>query len=531
MKALAEKKDRYYQVAARKSFWDYYQNGGDKNGLISMATGTGKSRVIAGLCKEMITQYPETNVIIAVTSKEIVIQNYEEMLGVWHDAPATIYSAGVGVKNLNGKIIFAGTQSIWRKAFDIKHKIDLLIIDESQDLSEKDGTMYRKFIADLKIANPELVVLGISATIFRMSQGLLTDGKNAIFGKVLYEYGMLQGITDGYLSPLISKAMSTKFDLSDVGTRNGDYIVEQLEKAVDQHDINKAIVDEILQYGEDRKCWLIFCTTVDHAIHMRDEVRSRGISCEMICGATPKAEREAIFRRYKAGEIRCVTNVNVMTKGTNIPQIDLIASARPSKSAGLVVQAAGRGTRLSKDKENCLLLDFSGWLETHGPIDLIRAKKKGEKGEGTAPTKTCPECKTIVFAGFTVCPECDFEFPPPEIKIERNASESAVLSTQLKVESYPVTGVSYYRHKKSGKPDTMRVDYQSGILKTFSKWLCFSHTGTPREMACFWWRKNAGNAPPKSTDEALLRTSELKVPKVVHVKKVGKYHEVIGVEL
>lgn len=526
-----ESTDRYYQIEARKAFWDYYQNGGTENGLISMATGTGKSRVMAGLSKEMVTDYPETGIVIAVSVMDLVEQNYKEMIELWYEAPACIYSAGVGIKDLSKQIIFAGIQSIYKQAYKIPRRIDLLIIDECQDLSEKNGTMYRSFIDNLKKCNPELVVLGLSATPFRMSQGSLLDGKNALFGKLLYEYSMLQGINDGYLSPLISKTMSQKFDLSEVGIRKGDYIVSQLEKAVDKDEINENVIDEIIFYGEDRRCWLIFCAGVDHAIHLRDIVRKRGYSCETIYGNMPKDERRRILKAYDNGEIRCITNVNVMTKGTNIKRIDLIASARPSKSPGLVVQAAGRGTRLFPTKDNCLILDFAGWIETHGPIDLIKAKKKGEKGEGVAPTKTCPECKTIVFAGVTVCPDCGFEFPPPQLKIEHKASEAAVLSTQMKVESYPVTGISYHRHKKEGKPDSLRVDYESGLMKHFSDWVCLEHSGGAREMACFWWRKHSKTSPPKNVTEALARTSELKVPKSVAVKKVGKYYQVIGVEL
>lgn len=525
-----QKELRYYQREAVDSLFKYFESKGG-NPLISMATGTGKAMTLCAFCKEAIERYTETNIVVSVSVKELVQQNYEEMLEIWPDAPATIYSAGVGVKDLSGQIIFGGIQSIYKQAYKINKPIHLLIIDEAQDLSENDGTMYRKFISDLMVMNPDLKVIGLSATIFRLKQGVLTDGKNALFTDVVYDYGMLQGITDGYLSPLISKGMSQRFDLTGVGVQNGDYIVSHLEKAVDKQEITKAIADEIIKYGEDRNCWLIFCVGVDHALHMRDEMRSRGITCEMVCGKTPKAERDDIFRRYKAGQIRCITNVNVMTKGTNIPQIDLIASCRPSKSAGLVVQAAGRGTRLSKDKENCLLLDFSNWLEEHGPIDLIRAKRKGEKGEGTAPVKTCPECKTIVSAGCLTCPECDFQFPPPEIKIGKGASDAAVLSTQLVTKTHDVTGVAYYRHKKEGKPDTLRVEYRCGLMTTFSKWVCLSHQGSAREMACFWWRTNAGTAPPKSTDEALLRTTEIKVPKRVHVKKIGKYHEIIGVDL
>lgn len=519
---------RYYQREALDAFWKTI---GDGNILISLATGTGKSRVAAGICKEAIETYQDTNIVIAISSGELVKQNFEEMLEIWPNAPAGIYSAGVGQKNLNEKITVGTIQSLWRKAFSFRHKIDLVIADECQDISEENGTMYRKFIADLKVANPDIKVVGLSATIFRLSQGLLTDGKNALFDKVVYEYGMLQGIKDGYLSPLTSKYMNQHFDLTGVGISKGDYKVGQLERAVDIDSINKAVVNEMMAYGHDRKCWLAFCVSIEHAIHIRDEVRSRGIACEAVSSKTPKAERADIFKRYKAGEIRCLTNVNILSKGSNIPQIDLISAIRPSKSAGFVVQACGRGTRLSPGKENCLLLDHAGWLLEHGPIDLIKPKRKGEKGDGVAPTKTCPECKTIVFAGCSTCPECDFEFLLPEPEIDREASTAAALSIHLKVETHPVTHISYYRHQKEGKPDSLRVEYMCGLKHNFRDWWCFDHGNSPRNKACMQWHKHAGTKAPNTTTEALERVSELKTPKEVHVKKAGKYFEIVGTKL
>lgn len=519
---------RYYQREAIEALYKYHWRG---NPLISMATGTGKALVIAEFCRGAIEQWPETNIIVATSVKELVAQNFAEMIELWQDAPATIYSAGVGVKNLNGKIIFAGIQSIYKKAFNIHRKIDLLIVDEVQDVSEEDGTMFRKFITDLKMVNPNLKVIGLSATVYRLSQGLLTDGKNALFDEVIYDYGMLQGITDGYLCPPVSKAMSQQFDLTGVGTRNGDYIAGQLEKAVDKDPITKAVVDEIVAYGADRKCWLAFCTGVGHAMHVRDEIRSRGYSCETVTAQTPKVERDAIFRCYKAGEIRCITNVGVLTKGTNVPQIDLIASIRPTKSAGLVVQMAGRGTRLHPGKEDCLILDFAGWLTDHGPLDLIRPKKKGEKGEGVAPTKTCPDCKTIIFAGCLECPECGHEFEKEPPKINSEASTEAALSTQLKTETYPVTKVSYYRHQKDGKPDSLRVEYMCGLTKSFRDWWGFEHSGSFRNEACLKWHQHADTRAPNTVKEALERVKELKPPKQIRVTKVGQYHKVVGTEI
>lgn len=521
---------RYYQRLAVDAIFEYL-NEFDGNPLVSMATGTGKAFVIAMICREVLDSWPDAHIINVTTVKELVRQNYEEMIGIWPEAPVSIYSAGLGVKDMTGQLIFAGIQSIYKKAYQSPRKIDAVIIDEVQDVSEEDGTMFRKFIAELKICNPNLRVIGLSATCYRLSQGSLLDGKNAMFDEIVYDYGILQGITDGFLCPLISKGMATKFDLTGVGITKGDYAKGALEKAVDKNPVTIAVVDELVAYGHDRKCWLVFCAGVTHAEHVRDEIRARGITCETVTAKTPPAERDMIFKRYKAGEIRAITNVGVMTKGTNVPQIDLISFLRPTKSAGLFVQMSGRGTRLCKSKQNCLLLDHAGLLLEHGPVDTIQPPRKGEKGEGVAPTKMCPQCKTILFAGFLTCPECGHIFDRNELDIDRRATEAAALSTQMKTETHKVTHVHYFRHQKEGKPDSIRVEYLCG-LQSFREWACLSHSGTPRIKACQWWAARSGGKPaPANTEEGLKRQNELATPSEIEVRRVGKYFEIVGVTL
>lgn len=520
---------RYYQREAVDAIWS--RIGKAKKGvLVSMATGTGKSTVLAQLCKEAIDGWPDTGILVVTSVKELIRQNFEEMLEVYPEAPVCMYSAGLGVKDLSKKIIIGGIQSLWKKAYKIPRRIDMLFIDECQDLSDENDSMFRKFITDLLTINPDMKILGLSATIYRMKQGLLTEGKNALFDEVVYEYGILKGINDGFLCPLISKSMAMQYDVSGVKISNGEYQAGQLEKAVDKDHLNVAVVDELVKYGIDRKCWLVFCAGVDHATHVRDEIRRRGFTCETVSAKTPHAERDAIYRRYKAGEIRAVTNVGVMTKGSNIPQIDLISFLRPSKSAGLVVQMAGRGTRLFPQKTECLLLDHAGILAEHGPIDLIAPKAKKKMG-GEAPIKFCPECKNTVPANTRLCPHCGYEFIFEKVEIDREAAEMAALSTQLKTHRHEVSGVFYYRHQKEGRPDSLRVEYLCGPMHSFRQWILLEHFGQFREEGCQWWRSHASTTPPNTVTEALSRKGELKAPLAVHVRRTGKYWEVVKEEL
>ena len=135
---------------------------------------------------------------------------------------------------------------------------------------------------------------------------------------------------------------------------------------------------------------------VDHATPRRRGNPRPRHRCATIFGDTPKAERDRIIAAFKRGEIRALASMGVLTTGFNAPAVDLIAMLRPTKSAGLYVQMAGRGTRLAPGKANCLVLDFAGNVARHGPIDAGAAEEARQAGDGEAPTKVCPDCESIL---------------------------------------------------------------------------------------------------------------------------------------
>jgi DNA repair protein RadD len=129
----------------------------------------------------------------------------------------------------------------------------------------------------------------------------------------------------------------------------------------------------------ERKAWLVFCTGVKHAEHVAEVLRQHGVATECVLGETPKKERERIIADFKAGRIRALTNANVLTTGFDYPDIDLIAMLRPTMSASLYVQMAGRGMRVKSHTDHCLVLDFAGVVEAHGPITNCSNAQKGRR--------------------------------------------------------------------------------------------------------------------------------------------------------
>ena len=498
----------------------------DGNGLIIMPTGTGKSLVLAEICRRAIEIYADTNIIAAVDSKELVKQNYDKLRSIWPQGLVGLYSAGLGKKQKNRQVTFAGIQSVYKKAFAF-HRIDILIADESHMISKKSEGIWHKFIDELKVSNPHLRLIGLTASPFRTTHGMIY-GKDCLFTEVIYEYGLIRAIDEGWLAPLHNHRTETHYDVTGVKKRNGDFIESELQKVVNVDSLTQKCVQEIVSQGVDRKSWLAFCTGIDHSMAVRDAIRAHGVSCETVTGETPKAERDSILARYRAGEIRCVTNANVLVKGFDHPPLDMIAFMRPTSSAIIWLQGLGRGMRTFDGKNDCKILDFADNTSRFPTLDKIRVKEKISSGEGEAPKKMCPECMEVCPAAALECSNCGFIFRSEiEIKIGSKAVGGALLSNQLDIRTLTVRTVHYARHQKEGKPDTLRATYLvNEEIKTFPEWV--SPESQHRGRFESWWRKRSKQLPPADVTGCLEFQKTLAQPTTITVRKNGKYFEIIG---
>jgi len=450
---------RDYQQKAIDDLYAWFEAGNKGNPCIVMPTGSGKSHIVAALCKDALQTWPETQILMLTHVKELIEQNAAKMREHWPNAPMGIYSASIGKKQLGEPITFAGIQSIGKKAADVGH-VDLVIIDECHLVNHKETGDYRTFLQELLKINPALRVIGLTATPFRLGHGYITD-KPAMFDALLEPVSIEELIYKGFLSTLRSKHTKEQLDVSGVKKRGGEYIESELQAAVDTEPKNRAIVDEVIALAGDRKAWLFFCTGVDHAYHVAKVLRDRNIPAACVTGKTPKKEREQILADFKAGKLRALTNANVLTTGFDYPDIDLIAMMRPTMSAGLYVQMAGRGMRLKSHTDHCMVLDFAGVVATHGPITAVQPPKKAKPGqEGEKPVKLCPECHELVHPRTEICPSCGYQFPIAQKKLElRHDDIMGLDGNEMKV-----TDWRWRKHisRASGK-EMLAVSYYGGL--------------------------------------------------------------------
>lgn len=522
---------RPYQHEAIEGLFGYWREN-DGNALIVLPTGTGKSIVIARICQLCYEWDSDVRILMLTHVQELVEQNFKELIGLWPDAPAGIYSAGLKRREIR-QVTFASIQSMFRKA-ELLQRVDIVLVDEAHLIPRDDETMYQRLLSDLRIINPDIRIVGLTATPYRLDTGRLDEGPDALF-EIAYEYNVGDAIDEGYLAPLVTKATSSHLDVTGVGTRGGEYIPGELQRRVDRNDLNEAVVGEVIAKAGDRRSWLFFCSGVEHSRHIAEILQQRGVSCGVIHAKTDKEERRAIIADFKAGRLQALASMNVLTTGFNAPGVDLIAMLRPTQSRGLYIQMVGRGTRLAPGKDDCLVLDFARNIETHGPIDVDRQVRKfvcddGEEGElRGAPAKHCPECMTYVFAAVRICPQCQYAWPKKPPAIQRKPSEATILERSAPSEWTAVDDmeVSVWHSRSSGVA-TMKVDYTCGIIR-HTEWICFEHTGYAGERAQQWWRRRGGSEPtPKTVLEAIERAGELCLPDEILVRPEGKFTKIVA---
>jgi DNA repair protein RadD len=315
--------------------------------------------------------------------------------------------------------------------------------------------------------------------------------------EVCYEANVGALIAQGFLCKLRSKVGDVQPDMDNVRRNSGgDYVVKSLAGAVDTPDIVRRAVRSAMGIinAEGRKSIVFFCVDLKHCKDVSLELRKYGIEAPQVTGKTPQRERDRIAEAFKAGRHRAICNVNVYTEGFNAKRVDCIVLLRPTLSPGLYVQMVGRGLRLHPSKSDCLVLDYAHCIETHGPIDCI--------DEGEVRLADCEQCGDVFSRAIRVCPHCGWEIPKQEIERaeaeerekrmhEAEAAQRAILGSEP--EELAVNSVSIHRHRKPGKPDSLRVQYRCG-LSTIREWVCLDHGGYAERKAREWWARRFGRA-------------------------------------
>jgi len=534
---------RWYQSEAVDSVWNHLCNK-PGNPAIVLPTGAGKSLCIAMICRDAIEKF-NGRVIVLAHRKELLIQNAGKVKALLPDIPVGMFSAGLGRCDINQPIICGGIQSVYNKAHEFGTR-QLVIVDEFHLVPSGGEGMYRTFFSDMRQLNPNLRVVGLSATPFRTGEGKICR-PDALFQEVCYSAPIKRLIAEGFLSNLSTEPADASVDTSGLHLRGGEFIPAEMTALFDDDRKIEAACREIVQKTYGRRSTLIFCPGVFHAAKTAKKLEElTGEECGIVTGDSLPLERASTLDRFRRGELKRLTNIDVLTTGFDAPCIDAIAVLRATMSPGLFAQMVGRGLRTSPGKSSCLILDFGENIKRHGPLDsdTYGNQLKGKRqGSGEAPTKNCPACTEPCPISARFC-ECGWKFPEPELaKHGTNPDGSPILEADVPETRWTVEEVLFSRHKKKNggpdTPDTLRVDYvctdsSGGNLarQTISEWVCLEHDGFAQTKAHLWWSARS-NAPAPDIDEAisLWKRGAVAGPSSLVTKPNGRFVRIVSVEL
>ncbi|WP_038874600.1 DEAD/DEAH box helicase [Vibrio jasicida] len=382
---------RPYQADSVKAVIHYFRKH-TTPAVIVLPTGAGKSLVIAELAR-----LAKGRVLVLAHVKELVEQNHAKYEG--YDLKGSVFSAGLGRKETDQKVVFASVQSVVRNLDSFKNQFSLLVIDECHRVPDDKDSSYQKVITHLRELNPGIKVLGLTATPYRLGMGWIyqyhTRGQvrteePRFFRDCIFELPIRYLLDENFLTPArMMDAPVLSYDFSQLKPAStGRYKEAEMDMVIDKAKrATPQIVEQIIQYAKERQGVMVFAATVRHAQEIHGLLPEGETS--IVIGDTPTPERDAIIQSFKNREIKYLVNVSVLTTGFDAPHVDLIAILRPTESVSLYQQIVGRGLRLSEGKTECLVLDYAG-----NSYDLYQPEVGDPKPDSTSEIITipCPAC-------------------------------------------------------------------------------------------------------------------------------------------
>jgi DNA repair protein RadD len=372
------------------------------------ATGAGKSHIIADVAARIHGRTGK-RVLCLAPSAELVTQNRQKFTAT--GAKASTFSASAGAKDLRYPVVFGSPLTVRNKISRFMRQgsegYALVIVDECHGITPT----VQGIIASMREGNPNLRVMGLTATPYRLGSGYIyreePDGRihgddrarDPYFAKCVERVEARELIDQGYLTPpVIGQINSEGYDTSGLTLNSrGQFDSDAVDRAYHGHGRKTAaIVADVVNQSRDRRGVMFFAATVQHA---REVLASLPPEMSAIVTAeTPQAERKTILERFKAQLIKYIVNVSVLTIGFDAPHVDVIAILRKTESVGLLQQIVGRGLRICEGKTDCLVLDYTTNLTDHCP-----------DGDLFAPVIRAGKTPSVPGGLSAFCPECNYE--------------------------------------------------------------------------------------------------------------------------
>lgn len=373
---------------------------------------------------------------------------------------------------------------------------DLIVIDEAHRSCAK---TYKDILARY---DDSVCLLGLTATPYRLDGKPLGEMYNALVEII----GAQELIDEGCLiEPSVFGAANVDLSEVDVGSR-GDFNRGQIAKVMSSTILHgelltnwaricgNALGAETIFYKDDDgrervaqtncdACTVVFAPNVAKSIEISEQFKKAGVRAEHLDGKTKPKERQRILEGLASGEISVVVNVDLLCEGWDLPRLECILGARPTRSKSLYKQMGGRLMRPDDDARIKFLLDHANWTRMHGFLtepsthSLTKPEKRSRKNKkkGERPLKSCPQCETVHALGAQVCIECGYDWPKKEYEftdenlVELDAKmvgRADIVPQDERQETFEKLASACV--EKGYKPNWARVRYQS----VYGEWPC-----------------------------------------------------------
>ena len=458
---------RYYQNDTVEAFIQFFlslQSGIKQNACAVLPPGTGKSLIAAMLIKELYERWG-VRILLLCHSSELIYQDHKKAVEYWPEGEHLfgINADQLGQRDYDSQVVFATIQSVCNnpELFFEKNKqpFNFVLVDEAQRIPESGDGQYLTLFDFLLGYNPDTRVGGLTASDWRLGTGRICKPGNILTHKI-YEYPIMEAIGNGFLARPVNRATKYKIDRSKLKIVGGEYTEESVNAAYSEGDIIVNQTNEVIRTAEqeEREYWIFNCFGIKHADAVYDEVKKRGIVCDVVHSNVEKSRRRDIMTKYREKMTTAIIHVDMISLGVDFPHLDLCVMQCPTKSSERYYQKIGRVIRPTPlmcshcgeisvvIEDNCqgcgrelgrtfqqktaFILDQDGNVAEHGAINCdLASPDKGERQKRRNKTKECKRCEEQVALHLKICPFCDTPFPTleRENKTLQRAAHDAIL--------------------------------------------------------------------------------------------------------
>jgi len=423
MTSLSNVESRAYQSEAESAITNSWLSKDYRPGVLSVATGGGKTTIISNVIKSMLSNYPGLRFLLMAHKSDLVTQISDRIELICGVKPSVMCS-DLGRKEVGQ--ITVGSKGTIINNLEALGSVNVLIIDECHKVHHEEG-QYIKLINHFLSVRETCRVLGVTATPFRSCGSII--GQDRFFKELLYEVSFEELVKLGFLIPIFTTPVNENslIDTSGVAISGEDFNRKQLAAATEKELlVDNAIADwREKSLIADRKATMFFSSSVKHGEMISASLSQHGLSIPFLRGGGNKHYRKYkkdVIKMLNQGFLDGVVNYGLFVEGTDVPRIDCVALLTATQSLSKYMQIIGRGARpfTRKEGEYCLFLDYGQNVTRFGPIEDIGPPPRKREDKRAMP---CPKCNVYISIWAFSCCHCNHQIKEPPGKTCKSCGE------------------------------------------------------------------------------------------------------------